>query len=194
MADETPHPDPQAQGDANAVAPVQARCLRCDHDLTRLPESARFCPRCGLDMLGSPPATFLPYQPIQNPRLSGLLGGWEHLFHLFHASGQAGVTQAPSPDATSVVVKGYGNALYRLGRRYEFGPGAISNPREALRCYSKSARLGNFWAMARLASHVFANKTDAHAELSSQPVADVHPSEIPSSTSSDIPPANPAAH
>src|SRR5690242_5110172 len=134
MADETPHPDPQVQGDV--VIPVQARCLRCDHDLTRLPEFARFCPRCGLDMLGSPPATFLPYQPIQNPRLSGLLGGWEHLFHIFKASGQSGVTQAPSPDATSVVVKGYGNALYRLGRRYEFGPGPISNPREALRCYS----------------------------------------------------------
>ena len=171
MADEMPHSDPQSHGEA--VIPVQARCLRCDHDLTRLPEAARFCPRCGLDMLGSPPATFLPYQPNQNPRLAGLLGGWEHLFHIFHASGQSGVTQSPSPQATSVVVKGYGNALYRLGRRYELGPGAISNPREALRCYSKSARLGNFWAMARLASHVFATKSDTESEPDSKPVAAV---------------------
>jgi TPR repeat protein len=195
MADETPHPDLHAQGNANAVTPVQARCLRCDHDLTRLPESARFCPRCGFDMLGSPPATWRPHQPNQSPRLSGLLGGWEHLFHIFHASGQSGVTQAPSPDATSLVVQGYGNALYRLGRRYEFGPGANSNSREALRCYSKSARLGNFWAMARLASHVFATKLDSAPDErpASQADADVLPAPIPSSPP-ELPPSEPAAH
>jgi TPR repeat protein len=125
----------------------------------------------------------LPYEADQNRRMSGLLGGWEHLFHIFRASGQSGVMQATSPDATSKVVQGYGNALYRLGRRYEFGGGAITNPREALRCYSKSARLGNFWAMARLASHVFATKSESM------------PADAPANHPPDeIPPAEPAAH
>jgi TPR repeat protein len=176
------------------VSPVQARCLRCNHDLSHLPDAARFCPRCGLDVLGSPPASMLPYEADQNRRMSGLLGGWEHLFHIFRASGQSGVTQASSPDATSKVVQGYGNALYRLGRRYEFG-GAITNPREALRCYSKSARLGNFWAMARLASHVFATRSDATPAdaPAAQPLPDAS-APILRSGPVDLPPAEPTAH
>jgi TPR repeat protein len=134
----------------------------------------------------------LPYQPDLNPRLSGLLAGWEHLFHIFQASGQTGVTQAPSPLATSLVVQGYGNALYRLGRRYELGGGAAPNPREALRCYSKSARLGNFWAMARLASHVFSSKADGAPAENGPPAEDARPEVAP--VVDDSPPATHAAH
>jgi TPR repeat protein len=64
----------------------------------------------------------------------------------------------PSPEATSEMLEGYANALYNLGRRYESGQGAASNPREAIRCYCKSARLGNLWAMARLAVHWMAHR------------------------------------
>ncbi len=50
------------------------------------------------------------------------------------------------------VVVGYSNALWRLGWRYEHGRGAIRNMPEALRCYSKSAGLGNVEAAARIDS------------------------------------------
>jgi len=190
MPDDAPKPPTDAQ----AVSPVQARCLRCDHELSRLPETARFCPRCGLDMLGSPAASMLPYETDQNRRMSGLLGGWEHLFHIFHASGQSGVTKVSSPDTTSAVVQGYGNALYRLGRRYESGNTSTNNPREALRCYSKSARLGNFWAVARLASHVFAAKGNGHDTADTEAFSQDSPPHIPDSAPPDAPPAIPPAH
>jgi TPR repeat protein len=50
----------------------------------------------------------------------------------------------------SPMVLGYGNALYTLGWRYERG-GANGNKPEAVRCYRKSARLGNRDATVRLA-------------------------------------------
>ena len=194
MALDTPQSDSRPSNVEVSVAVVAARCLRCNYDISNLPEAARFCPRCGLDLLGSPPASLRPYQVDQNRRMSGLLGGWEHLFHIFQASGQSGVTHAPSPDATSLVVQGYGNALYRMGRRYEYGGGGALNPREALRCYSKSARLGNFWAMARLASQVFSSK--AEADESTAPGAAEAPGQLPPSApaTADSSPAAPAAH
>ena len=82
-----------------------------------------------------------------------MLRGWQHLRKL--------VTQAPLPvsgamiasEPGSQILTGYANALYNLGRRYESGVGISSNLREAWRCYSKAARLGNFWAFARLHDH-----------------------------------------
>ena len=191
MAEDTPKPDAHPDHPTVGMTPVQARCLRCDHDLSDLPESARFCPRCGLDMLGSPPASMLPFQVDQHRRMSGLLGGWEHLFHIFHKSGGSEPTHAPTPDTTSLVVQGYGNALYRLGRRYELG--SLANPREALRCYSKSARLGNFWAVARLASHVFATKSDASPDASDElpGLSGISPTPPPKPTDASV---NPPAH
>ena len=57
-----------------------------------------------------------------------------------------------TPLGPSLILEGYANALYKLGRRYETALGAAHNPREAERCYHKAARLGNFWALARLAA------------------------------------------
>jgi TPR repeat protein len=71
------------------------------------------------------------------------------------------------------MIKGYGNALYRLGRRYEIGDGAFANPREAFRCYAKSARLGNIWSLGRLASRLFT------PEQPDPPAADAPPEPDP---------------
>jgi TPR repeat protein len=56
---------------------------------------------------------------------------------------------APFARLTDMVV-GYANAMCRLGWRYEVGPAGTRNPREAARCYFKSARLGNSEARERL--------------------------------------------
>src|SRR5207248_4311348 len=62
---------------------------------------------------------------------------------------------SPSGDedqrSRSLILLGYANAMYNLGSRYEWGRGPARNPREALRCYVKSARLGNPRALFRLA-------------------------------------------
>jgi TPR repeat protein len=93
--------------------------------------------------------------------LTDLLGGWKHLTQLHDCDDVPAppvLPRQPSPEATSEILEGYANALYKLGRRYECGQGAASNPREAIRCYCKSARLGNLWAMARLAANWMAHR------------------------------------
>jgi len=65
-------------------------CPRCHHDLSRLPPTARFCPRCGQSQNQIPLAEFVlpPVSPAP-----------EH----FH----------------SVVIVGYARAMTALGTRYE---------------------------------------------------------------------------
>lgn len=152
----------QASGEPGQSAPppplsaVPARCLRCAADLSRLIPFGRYCPHCGLDTFSSPPAALRDIAAGEPARFSihGRLG-WVHLVEL------AGAVPRPeslprasdlSPANASQVVNGYANALYGLGRRYETGPQPGRNPREATRCYLKSARLGNVMAFARLAS------------------------------------------
>lgn len=73
-------------------------------------------------------------------------------------SGDPGPTPPPLPprplfslnDFHSDVLVAYASALFRLGWRYERGHGAHRNPAEAIRCYFKSARLGNVNAADRL--------------------------------------------
>ena len=58
---------------------------------------------------------------------------------------------AGDPGPRAPVVIGYSNALWRLGWRYEHGRGgAMRNVPEAMRCYRKSAGLGNAEAQSRL--------------------------------------------
>lgn len=135
-----------------AVSAPSARCLRCSEDLSRMPAEGRYCPRCGLDSYSSPPAAIL--SRAAESRLAGRTDelGWSHLADLSVSS--AGVlppTVIPSPDSSSEILRGYANALYKLGRRYEIG-GWTRNTREAVRCYVKAARLGNMMAFARLAT------------------------------------------
>ena len=151
----------ESSANAAAMQAAPARCLRCGVDLSRLPDAARYCPRCGLDTHASPPAALLRDGSADQDRLADLLGGWKHLTE-FHRSAE--VPEPPinfcrrSEGATSEILEGYANAMYNLGRRYESGRGTGSNPREALRCYCKSARLGNLWALARLAAHWMASR------------------------------------
>lgn len=135
-----------------AVSAPSARCLRCAADLSRMPEEARYCPRCGLDSYSSPPAAIL--SRAAEARLAGQSDelGWGHLAELAVSTpGVVPPTVIPSPNASSEILRGYANALYKLGRRYEVG-GWTRNPREAIRCYLKAARLGNMMAFARLAT------------------------------------------
>src|ERR1700726_478366 len=93
------------------LAAIAARCLRCGQDLTTLPDAARYCPRCGLDTHASPPASVIAHVAGGQPGLSDLLGGFEHFF-------QCGASAPRRPDlpesfpstATSLMIKGYGNA------------------------------------------------------------------------------------
>jgi TPR repeat protein len=77
---------------------------------------------------------------------------------LFHFSfGRFGyLPETPIPSASPLIGRtpiliGYSNALFALGWRYERAGGTSRNLPEAIRCYRKSARLGNAGAMARLA-------------------------------------------
>jgi len=128
-----------------------ARCLRCSADLSRLQGWARYCPGCGLDSYSSPPAAIYlrAAESNQVPRRDRL--GWEHLTELAASSaGPVPPMVAPTPESSSAILRGYANAMYNLGRRYEVAA-ANRNPREAIRCYLKAARLGNVMAFARLA-------------------------------------------
>lgn len=132
------------------VSAVPARCLRCSADLTTLPEFARYCPECGLDTHQSPPRALLARASEPMERVDWT-PQWAHLRQLVapcnHPLPEARVIHEP----TSHMLVGYSNAMYNLGRRYETGLGAARNPGEAARCYFKAARLGNVWALARLA-------------------------------------------
>ena len=55
-------------------------------------------------------------------------------------------SEMPTAYSSSLIVEGYANAMYTLGRRYE----VARNRSEARRCFYKSARLGNIFAMTRL--------------------------------------------
>jgi len=159
---------PLLPGEAAPSDPVPAStllvspslCLRCGADLSRLPEVARYCPRCGLDTRAASAAHLPAGAPVGPPPPAQVLGGWKHLSQWLdapsHSPRQIGPVTLPTADATSVMIQGYGNAMYRLGQRYEGMWGTGANAREALRCYSKSARLGNVWALARIASHLMA--------------------------------------
>jgi hypothetical protein len=103
----------------NASHDGGSRCRRCDADLTRLTGAARFCYQCGgpLD----------PDRPLE-ARSVPVLGRFDDLF-------------------STMIVRGYAHAMFRLGTRYE----VRHNGHEAARCYGKASRLGSEPARARLA-------------------------------------------
>jgi hypothetical protein len=107
-----------------------AICGRCGLDVRALPQSRRFCPRCGFKLAGeaAEPAVVtyrhpLPVMPLERQ-------------------------QEPSH---SLMVSGYATAMNKLGVRYEVGHGVARNEDEAIRCFGKAARLGNEDARTRLA-------------------------------------------
>ncbi len=54
-----------------------------------------------------------------------------------------------NPDRAPILI-GYGKAMFKLGQRYETV--GLKNWSEAMRCYRKSARLGNGEAKSRLSA------------------------------------------
>ena len=109
-----------------------ARCGGCAADLSALPTQATFCPGCGRRLR--------PARSIWRTTASTVARLWR------------GKPLPPVPDGPRApIVVGYGNALWRLGWRYEHGRGTTRNVPEALRCYRKSAGLGNAEAQSRLA-------------------------------------------
>ena len=119
-------------GQTNPSPVADPRCPGCGERLSPLPVQAVFCPACGRRLV-------VPLTPwrIAVAIVSRLVSG-------------------PGPEPTdkrgprAAVIVGYSNALWRLGWRYEHGRGAIRNVPEAIRCYRKSADLGNAEAQSRL--------------------------------------------
>jgi TPR repeat protein len=95
------------------------RCPRCHADLTRLTGAARFCYQCGSPLDADARAGNRPVPVL--PFLDGLF--------------------------STMMVRGYAHAMFRLGTRYE----VRRNDHEAARCYGKAAHLGSEPARARLA-------------------------------------------
>src|SRR5947208_957572 len=116
-------------------APAGA-CRGCGGDIWHLPPSARYCPHCGRQL------ALLTAEDIRRESVRWALSLrklrwlWPH----WHPRMDAEYTGDPD---RSKVVTGYGNALFNLGWRYERGWGVRRNLPEALRCYSKSSKLGN---------------------------------------------------
>ncbi len=114
-------------------------CPRCSHDLTDL-RQAVFCPGCGQR---------LKY------KITLLEKAKESAAALLHTLtfGRLGYIQEPTVQLTgdrTPIMIGYGKAMYKLGWHYERA--SLANLPEALRCYRKSARLGNTDAAVKLAS------------------------------------------
>jgi TPR repeat protein len=138
----------------SVLSVLLAHCFRCATDLSRLPIDARYCPRCGLDTLGSPPAALLAKTGEVSEAFTQAHAEWQHLIELTGSAGIAvSFSAVPISEASSEILRGYGNALCKLGRRYEIGSGTSKNQAEAERCYRKAARLGNLVAFARLAAN-----------------------------------------
>jgi TPR repeat protein len=89
---------------------AESRCVHCAAFLNSLPDAARFCPRCGSDLMSDKLRASNSTRPwMINP----ILG-------------------------SSAILVGYANALYSLGRRYESGGGLARNRNEAMRVLSQS--------------------------------------------------------
>lgn len=110
--------------------PFAVRCNRCTADLSTLAPAARFCPKCGLNLADAGRSPARPSQPSRESMPSTF-------------------TPLPAADRPSMscIVRGYANAMFKLGVRYE----VRHNDHEAVRCYGKASRLGNEPAAARLA-------------------------------------------
>lgn len=126
-----------AERGAAAGARVEARvfCPRCTANLSALPDTARFCNRCGLS---------LPVR-LPHPRPAILTGG-------IHGPSD-GTVLPDDPYHPPLILLAYAKALFNLGNRYETAVGSRRNLEEAARCYWKAARLGDAAARERVTAH-----------------------------------------
>ncbi len=158
---------------STADAHSRRGCVHCEKDLSTLPKGARFCPKCGSDL----PRAVLPIEPTPTVRqrieqLQFILR--EHL---------GADSPTPSLDKIhSLMLLGYANAMLQLGARYERGLGVARNNDEADRCYTKSAKLGNVYAQARLGDKAGSARifSDAAPE-DAVPVQSIEPAAVDAS-------------
>jgi hypothetical protein len=81
-------------------------------------------------------------------------------------------TEGPDGGFSNVVTRGYASAMLRLGTHYELR----HNEHEAVRCYDKSARLGDVTARVRLIDVAIAKRVPPlAAELDGPGTAAVAP-------------------
>src|SRR3954471_10727081 len=124
---------------------AEPACPRCQTDLSHVTSSARYCPRCGLNLCppsGVPPVPVVPLLPSEALSLAAR-SRVEEWARLRAESNRLELPAlAPTPPLAagfrSLIVLGYSNAMYRLGWRYETGNGTGRNPDEAVRCYFKA--------------------------------------------------------
>ena len=86
-----------------------------------------------------------------------MIAEWQRILDVHLVAGPAAVPPQPNQPVPAVdtvpasrIISGYANALFRLGAYYENSLSS-RNSNEAIRCYLKSARLGNLEALSRLA-------------------------------------------
>lgn len=165
-----------------------AVCRSCGGGVV-VPATARFCPRCGttfravgisppeadaVDRFAAireaeqahlpPPLAVIEEEEREPPPFARLASDVRD----FHAGAESSPgTPPPLPPLSgpplrnfhSDVLVAYATALFRLGWRYERGRGSPRNLAEAIRCYYKSARLGNHSAAARLEKSLSVSST-----------------------------------
>lgn len=97
-----------------------------------------------------------PEPPTRDDHVLEVLNEWQRIRDT--VSGTHASASVPAPPSVHVamsgpatrIIEGYANALFRLGAYYESSMSS-QNKSEAIRCYLKSARLGNTQALERLA-------------------------------------------
>lgn len=123
-----------------------AICAHCGGDLAPVIEYAHYCPRCGRSLLEvGPPLA----RPLTEDEAAGILAAF-----LKQTESLSEADVIPVDDTRAEVVKGYANAMYRLGCRYHQGRGVPRNIREAARCYGKAVRLGSTSALMHFITDV----------------------------------------
>ena len=110
-----------------------------------LSAAARFCPRCGTPRVEAAAST--PSAAV------------------FPLPERAAEPPPETRPFTTTIIRGYANAMYRLGMRYE----VRRNEGEAVRCYGKASSLGNKPAAARLLDIPVARLTDPPVKPPSAP-------------------------
>lgn len=124
-----------------------AKCPGCEFKFEGLPKNARFCPSCGRKLLSEEERAALGFPPPKRTLRERI----EQLRTIFSQNMGAGGAPPGLEQLHSLMVLGYADAMLHLGWRYEAGQGVPRSGHDAERCYSKSARLGNEEAKARLA-------------------------------------------
>jgi hypothetical protein len=132
----------------DAVA-TDRQCRACELRLDQLPIAARFCPRCGEPLrVREPLAESSPAPQRLRRRFESLRTFLREHLGEEHQNADGALAL---DEIHSLMLLGYSNAMLQLAWHYEKGSGVARNSYEAERCYCKSARLGNPYALAWLA-------------------------------------------